>query len=107
MTNKPTFPSPDIDFMNISEGHNSGVASVPNHVANAASARLKSIVERVERLTDEKQAITDDIKEVFGEAKSDGHDIKALRKVIAERKKDPADKAEQDAIFETYWAAIK
>ncbi|MCR9220369.1 MAG: DUF2312 domain-containing protein [Alphaproteobacteria bacterium] len=68
--------------------------------------RLRSFIERVERLEEEKKAIADDVKEVFAEAKSQGFDVKTMRKIISLRKKDPDDRAEEDALLETYMSAL-
>ncbi len=68
--------------------------------------QLQSIVERIERLEEEKKTISDDIKEVFQEAKGNGYDIKILRKVIALRKRDANERAEEEAILELYMSAL-
>ena len=68
--------------------------------------RLKSFIMRVERLEEDKQGIADDIKEVYSEAKGEGFDVKILRKVIALRKKDPEERAEEDELLELYMSAI-
>ena len=68
--------------------------------------RLKSFIERIERLTEEKKAISGDIKEVFAEAKSTGYDTKVMKRLIAERAKDAADRQEEQALFETYARAV-
>lgn len=70
------------------------------------NGQLKSIVERVEKLNEDKQAISADISDVFKEAKGNGFDVKALRKVIALRKLSADDRAHQDAILETYMNAL-
>lgn len=75
-------------------GHNSG-------------AQLRSIVERIENLDGEIKERRDDQKEIYSEAKSNGYDVKVLRKVIAWRKQDPAARAEQEAILETYLHALE
>lgn len=72
----------------------------------ATGARLRSFIERVERLEEEKAALAEDIKEVFGEAKSDGFDVKIIRQILKIRKMDDADRAEQEALLETYMSAI-
>ncbi len=72
----------------------------------ATGARLRSFIERVERLEEEKKTIADDIKEVYAEAKGQGFDVKTMRKIISLRKKDPDDRAEEDALLETYLAAL-
>lgn len=71
-----------------------------------AKDQLKSIIERVERLEEDKRAISDDIKDVYSEAKGNGFDVKALRAIVRYRKEDAQDRAEREAIFETYLAAL-
>jgi uncharacterized protein (UPF0335 family) len=73
---------------------------------SVAADQLKSIVERIERLEEDKKAIADDIKEVYGEAKANGFDIAVLRKIISIRKKPAAERAEEDAILELYLQAL-
>ncbi len=68
--------------------------------------QLKSIIERVERLEEDKAAIASDIKDVYSEAKSNGYDPKALRAIVRYRKEDAQDRAEREAIFETYLNAL-
>jgi uncharacterized protein (UPF0335 family) len=75
-------------------------------MSDAAQDKLKSYVERIERLEVEKTGIMADIKEVYGEAKSDGFDTKALRKIISLRKKDETERKIEDAMVETYMAAL-
>lgn len=70
------------------------------------NGQLKAIVERIERLEEEKKTIADDVKDVYAEAKGNGYDAKALRKVIAMRRQDPQQRAEQAAILETYMHAL-
>ncbi len=64
--------------------------------------QLKSIVERIERLEEEKKTIADDIKEVYAEAKGSGYDVKVLRKAVAIRKRDADERAEEEAILQLY-----
>ncbi|SEG28378.1 DUF2312 domain-containing protein [Bosea lathyri] len=71
-----------------------------------AGDQLKSIVERIERLEEEKKTISDDIKEVYAEAKGNGYDVKVLRKVIAIRKRDANERAEEEAILDLYLQAV-
>lgn len=71
-----------------------------------ARDQLRSFVERIERLEEEKKTISDDIKDVYGEAKSTGYDAKVLRKVVAIRKQDANDRLEQEAILDTYLHAL-
>jgi uncharacterized protein (UPF0335 family) len=73
---------------------------------SVAQDQLKSIVERIERLEEEKKTISDDIKDVYGEAKANGFDTKALRKIIALRKQDRDERAEQEAILDLYKQAL-
>lgn len=67
---------------------------------------LKSFVERIERLNEEKSAIAGDIREVFAEAKGNGFDTKALRAVIKRRAADAAELAEHEALVETYSVSL-
>ena len=71
-----------------------------------ARDQLRSFIERIERLEEEKKTIADDIKDVYGEAKSTGFDSKILKKVIAIRKQDKDERMEQEAILDTYLAAL-
>ena len=71
-----------------------------------ARDQLRSIVERIERLEEEKKGIAEDIKEVYGEAKANGFDTKVLRQVISLRKKDLAERQEQDAVRDLYLVAL-
>jgi uncharacterized protein (UPF0335 family) len=71
-----------------------------------ARDELKAIVERIEHLEEEKKAIADDIKDVYAEAKGNGYDVKALRKIIRLRKQDKDERAEEEAILETYMHAL-
>jgi uncharacterized protein (UPF0335 family) len=71
-----------------------------------AKDQLKAFIERVERLEEEKKALSDDIRDVFAEAKGNGFDVKALRTVIRLRKQDADERKEQEAILETYLLAL-
>ena len=71
-----------------------------------AKDQLKSIIERVERLEEDKAAIGSDIKDVYAEAKGNGYDVKALRRIVSLRKQDPDKRAEQEAILDTYLHAL-
>lgn len=71
-----------------------------------AKDQLKAIVERIERLEEEKKTIADDIRDVFAEAKGNGFDVKALRTIIRMRKQDANERAEQETILETYLQAL-
>jgi uncharacterized protein (UPF0335 family) len=72
----------------------------------ASNGQLKAIVERIERLEEEKKTITDDIKDVYAEAKGNGYDPKILRKLIAMRKIDATKRAEAETILESYMQAL-
>ena len=71
-----------------------------------AKDQLKAFVERIERLEEEKKAISDDIRDVFAEAKGNGYDVKALRTIVRLRKQDKDERMEQEAILETYMHAL-
>ncbi|QTG14408.1 DUF2312 domain-containing protein [Agrobacterium tumefaciens] len=71
-----------------------------------AAKELRQFIERVERLEEEKAAIQGDIKDVLGEAKGRGYDTKAIRKIIALRKKDANERIEEETILQTYMAAL-
>ena len=71
-----------------------------------AHGQLKSIVKRIERLEEEKKTIAGDIKEVYAEAKANGFDTKILRKVISLRKKDAAEREEEESMLDVYLAAL-
>jgi uncharacterized protein (UPF0335 family) len=77
------------------QGHNS-----------VAKDQIKSIIERVERMEEEKKTISEDIRDIYAEAKGNGLDVKALRTIVRMRKQDPNDRAEQEAILETYMHAL-
>lgn len=68
--------------------------------------RLRSIIERVERLEEEKKALGSDIKDIFAEAKSAGFDVKVLRELIKIRKEDPAKVEEQEMLMDVYRRAL-
>ncbi|MHC2016344.1 DUF2312 domain-containing protein [Methylobacterium sp. CM6247] len=74
--------------------------------SSVAADQLKSIIERIERLEEEKAGLTSDISDVYAEAKGAGFDVKALRKIIALRKKDHAERTEEEAILELYMQAL-
>ena len=78
-------------------GHNS---------ASATDDRLRLLLERIERLEEEKKGIADDIRDVFAEAKGVGYDAKIMRKILRLRKMTAADRAEEEMLVETYKAAV-
>ena len=67
-----------------------------------AADKLRSLIERIERLEEEKKGIADDIREIFAEAKSDGFDVKVMRTILKLRKMDAADRDEQEMLIDTY-----
>ena len=71
-----------------------------------AKDQLKAFIERIERLEEEKKALSDDIRDVYAEAKGSGFDIKALRAIIKLRKQDVDERREHEAILETYMHAL-
>ena len=74
-----------------------------NQLTGTAREKLRSFVRRIEGLEEDKKEIADDIKEVYGVAKSSGFDTKALRRVIRERKIDAKDREDQLSMFDLYW----
>ncbi len=84
-------------------GHNSAATVLDDQATHSfAKEQLKAIVERIERLEEEKKTISDDIKDVYAEAKGNGYCTKTLRTVIRMRKQDPNERAEAETILETY-----
>lgn len=77
------------------QGHNS-----------VAKDLIKSVIERVERMEEEKKVISDDIRDIYVEAKGNGLDVKALRTIVRLRKQDANERAEQDAILDSYMHAL-
>lgn len=71
-----------------------------------AADRLRSLIERIERLEEEKKAISSDIRDIFAEAKSAGFDVKIMRAVIKLRKMNAADRDEQEFLLDTYKKAL-
>jgi uncharacterized protein (UPF0335 family) len=78
----------------------------PDVLTSAAQGRLRTVIERLERLEEDKAAVMADMKEVFAEAKGEGYDVKILRKVIRIRKQDKAKRQEEDAILDLYMSAL-
>jgi len=73
---------------------------------NIAADRLRSIVERIERLEEEKRALSGDIKDIYAEAKGTGFDVKIMRKIISIRKQDREKRREEEEILDLYMAAL-
>jgi uncharacterized protein (UPF0335 family) len=75
-------------------------------MAETADDRLRLLIERIERLEEEKKGIADDIRDVYMEAKAVGYDPKIMRQIVRLRKMKPDDRSEQDMLLETYKAAL-
>ena len=75
-------------------------------IGGIAADALKQYVERIERLEEEKKALSEDIKQVYGEAKATGFDVKILRKVISLRKRSAEERNEESELLELYMAAV-
>jgi len=75
-------------------------------MAEETDDRLRLLIERIERLEEEKKGLGDDIRDVYAEAKAVGYDTKIMRKVIALRRMSPDDRAEMETILDTYKAAL-
>jgi uncharacterized protein (UPF0335 family) len=71
-----------------------------------AKEHLRSFVERIERLEEEKKALADDIREIYSEAKGTGFDTKVMRQVVRLRKMESADRQEQEAMLDLYLSAL-
>ncbi|MDP5103795.1 MAG: DUF2312 domain-containing protein [Erythrobacter sp.] len=74
--------------------------------ANSTDDRLRLLIERIERLEEEKKGIADDIRDVYAEAKAVGYDPKIMRQIVRLRKMKPDDRSEQDMLLETYKNAL-
>ena len=75
-------------------------------VGGIAADRLRSIIERVERLEEERKALAGDIKDIFTEAKSAGFDVKVIRQIIRMRKQEPSEIEEQETLLDIYRRAL-
>ena len=73
---------------------------------NVAGDQLRSYIERIERLEEEKANLATDVREVFAEAKANGYDVKTMRQVLKLRKMEPADRSEQEYLIDTYLRAL-
>ena len=71
-----------------------------------AKDQLKSFINRIERLEEDKKVISDDIRDVYTEAKGNGYDVKALRTIVRMRKQDPNERQEAETVLETYMQAL-
>jgi uncharacterized protein (UPF0335 family) len=83
-----------------------GVSAAPQTLTKSAQEKLKQIVERIERLEEEKKQTADDIKDVYAEAKALGYDTKVLRTVVRLRKQDRQEREEHEQVLDLYLAAL-
>ncbi len=81
-------------------------AATEDKPTNIAGERLRSIIERIERLEEERKALANDIKDIYSEAKSAGFDVKVIRQLIRIRKQEPAEVEEQETLLDVYRRAI-
>jgi len=79
---------------------------LPTGTEEVNAGHLKSFIERIERLEEEKKALSDDIKDVYGEAKANGFDVKVMRKIVSLRKQDRDQRMEEETILDLYLAAL-
>ena len=77
-----------------------------SEVGGIAADRLRSVIERIERLEEERKALAGDIKDIYAEAKSAGFDVKVLRQIIRLRKQEPAEVEEQETLLDVYRRAL-
>jgi uncharacterized protein (UPF0335 family) len=89
-----------------SYGMATAAAATQEHATRFAKDQLKAIIERIERLEEEKKTISDDIRDVYAEGKGNGFDVKALRTIVRLRKQDPNERQEAETILETYMQAL-
>lgn len=75
-------------------------------MAETTDDRLRLLIERIERLEEEKKGIADDIRDVYAEAKAVGYDVKIMRQIVRLRKMTPDDRAEMEMVLDTYKAAL-
>ncbi len=86
--------------------HAAEATASPQHIGGVSAGQLKSVIERIERLEEEKAAIASDIKDIYAEAKANGFDTKILRQVIKIRKMDQHERNEQESLLDVYLAAL-
>lgn len=96
----------DDDLVGDDEGYTSDRKPRKNSTDTESHGRLRSFIERIERLEEEKATIGDDIKDVYGEAKAEGYDTKAMRTIVKMRKKDQGERKEEELVLNTYLIAL-
>ena len=84
----------------------SATADNVESIGHVSKGQLRSFIERIERLEEEKAALAADVREVYAEAKANGYDPKIMRQVVRIRKMDGNERAEQEALLDTYMAAL-
>lgn len=84
-------------------GHNT---QTEEFSARFSKDQLRSIIERIERLEEEKKTISDDVRDIYAEAKGNGYDVKALRTIIRMRKEDIDERQARESVLETYMHAL-
>jgi uncharacterized protein (UPF0335 family) len=84
----------------------SAAAQKESPATSFAKDQLKAVIERIERLEEEKKATSEDIRDVYAEAKVNGFDVKALRTIVRLRKQDVDERKEEEAVLETYMHAL-
>jgi uncharacterized protein (UPF0335 family) len=97
-------PQPSVSIQEYPMATSAAVKEAP--ATKFAKDQLKAIIERIERLEEEKKTISDDVRDVYAEAKGNGFDVKALRTIVRLRKQDAGERAEQETILETYMQAL-
>lgn len=90
----------------MSEAAEAPAKADPKEWGNVAGERLRSLVERIERLDEERKAISTDIREIYMEAKSAGFDVKVMRQLVRIRKQEPAEVEEQEQLLDLYRRAL-
>lgn len=108
--NVQAFPANESDNETLSGSENDDAKtsseSAAKTVQGVSGERLKSFIERVERLEEEKTAIAEDIKDVYSEAKAVGYETKIIRKIVSQRKMDTEKRREEEELLDLYKAAI-
>ena len=87
-------------------GHNSGENALEHATGGSGSERLRTIIERIERLEEERKALSSDIKDIYTEAKSAGYDVQTLRQIIRERAAEPEIVEERQTLLDIYRGAL-
>lgn len=82
------------------------MSEVETEIGGVDKNRLKSLLERIEHMEEEKKSIQDDIKDIYAEAKGAGFDTKALKQLVKMRKKSKAERDEEELIYQTYAKAV-